>query len=242
MDDGSRRSRLRAFGRRYPPRAAIGDAWDEHRNYVAFAAGLFGLGILLGAALAFAGYNLLELALEYLGENPLGDVEDEELTARFFIVNNSLPYFLSIAGAVSLGLYTAFVMVFNGVIVGNIGVAVTEAVGIDFLLVGILPHGVFELPALFIAAGVGFRLFHRFGQRVLGRRDAFLTKPYLYRTALLVVVGWLMLALAAVIEAHVTPALLDALFPDIENAVGGTNESANATTAVVTAVPFAFKR
>lgn len=214
MSDTSRIGRFRSFVAAYPPRAALGDAWSEHRPHVAFATALFVLGLFVGGALAVAGVNLLELFVEFVGENPFEDIEEEDLTARFFIVNNSRPFLFSILGAASLGLFTAFIMVFNGVIVGNIGVIVGRSAGVDFFLVGVLPHGIFELPSLFIAAGVGFRLFHRFVQRILGRRDAFVSRRYLYRTAVLVVAAWLMLALAAVIEAHVTPVLLDALFAE----------------------------
>lgn len=237
MDDRSRLARFRTFAGAYPPRAAVGDAWSEHRRYVGFAAALFGFGVAIGALLALAGYNLLELLVELVGEDPFPDAEETDLTARFFIANNSLPFVLSIVGAVTLGVYTAWIMVFNGILVGNVGVAVGQAVGFDYILVGLLPHGVFELPALFVAAGVGFRLLHRFAQRVRGTREAFLTKPYLYRTGLFVLVGWLALAVAAVVEAHVTGALLEALFGErLEALEGAANESSERVAAGVSAI------
>ena len=194
--------------------AILAAGWDEHRRYVWFSGGLFALGTVGGIALLLAGVNLLELVAELLDEGLFPELEDEEfeLTATFFIVNNSQAFFMAIVGALSLGLLTAFVMVFNGVVVGNIGAAVGDLVGVDYIVVGLLPHGVFELPALFIAAGVGFRLLHRFGQRIFGSRDAFLTKSYVARTVALVVFGWLLLVLAAFVEAYVTSALLEALF------------------------------
>jgi len=190
--------------------------WTEHRRYTWFAVGLFAFGTVLGAALLFAGVNLLELVTELLEEELFPELEDEEfeLTATFFIVNNTQPFLLSIVGALSLGLLTAFVMIFNGIIVGNISAAIGGTVGFDYIVVGLAPHGIFELPALFIAAGVGFRLIYRLGERVAGSRDAFFTKPYLTRTAALVIFAWLLLVLAAFVEAYVTPELLEALFAD----------------------------
>lgn len=188
--------------------------WAEHRRYVWFSTALFALGTVIGIGLLLAGVNLLELVAELLEEGLFPELEDEEfeLTATFFIANNSQAYVMAILGALSLGLLTAFVMVFNGIVVGNIGAAVGELLGVDYILVGLAPHGIFELPALFIAAGVGFRLLYRFGQRVLGSREAFLTKSYVARTLALVVFGWLLLVLAAFVEAYVTAALLEALF------------------------------
>jgi stage II sporulation protein M len=217
MENRTRGARFRAFVDGYPPRAALADAWDEHSRYVGFAAGLFGLGVLIGVLLFAAGYNLLEVIENLLGEglfpDGIGEMGGFEL-AQFLLVNNSRAFLLSIVGAVTLGLLTAWAMLFNGIIVGNVGALVTENVGLDYILVGLLPHGIFELPALFIAAGVGFRLLSRFVQRIFGRRDAILTKPYLYRTAILVLVGWLLLVVAAFVEAFVTPALLEALFAE----------------------------
>ncbi|MFW6317664.1 MAG: stage II sporulation protein M, partial [Halorubrum sp.] len=195
---------------------SLAAAWDEHRPYVYFSVGLFAFGGLVGAALLVAGVDLTELFLEALGEEFAGDGPeaefDLELTATFFVLQNTPPFLFSIAGALTLGLFTALVMVLNGVLVGNLALSMAGSVGADFVLVGLLPHGVFELPALFVAAGVGFRLVHRFGQRVLGSRDAFVTKAYLSRTAVLVGFAWLLLVVAAFVEAYLTTALLDALF------------------------------
>ncbi|APW97204.1 hypothetical protein CHINAEXTREME_05205 [Halobiforma lacisalsi AJ5] len=190
--------------------------WLEHRRYVRFSIGLFAFGTVVGVVLLLAGVNLLELIAELLEEGLFPELEDGEfqLTATFFIRNNSQPFLLSIVGALSLGLLTAFLMVFNGVIVGNVAAAVGGEIGVGYIVAGIAPHGIFELPALFIAAGVGFRLLYRFGERVFGSRDAFVTKPYLYRTLAFAVFGWLLLVLAAFVEAYVTPELLELLFAD----------------------------
>ncbi|WP_226039750.1 stage II sporulation protein M [Natrinema sp. DC36] len=213
MNEQTQRERDRTTGG-YPPREALADAWDEHSRYVGFAAGLFAFGIIVGIALMAAGYNLLEIIEELVGEPLFPDIGGQSRTElmRFLLVNNTRAFLLSILGALTLGLLTAWAMVFNGVIVGNVGAFVASDVGIGFILVGLLPHGIFELPALFIAAGVGFRLLYRVGQRLRGLRDAILTRRYLYRTGLLVLAGWLLLVVAAVVEAFVTPALLEALF------------------------------
>ncbi|WP_343161660.1 stage II sporulation protein M [Natrialba sp. INN-245] len=191
-------------------------AWIEHRRYVWFSTGLFAFGIVLGFLLLLAGVNLFELVLELLEEELFPELEDEEfeLTASFFIVNNSQPFLLSIVGALSVGVLTAAIMLFNGIIVGNVVGALVGETGIDYVIVGLVPHGVFELAALFIAAGVGFRLLYRFAERIIGYRDAFLTKPYLLRTTALVVFAWLMLVLAAFVEAYITPELLEMLFAE----------------------------
>lgn len=213
MNERTQRERDRSDGG-YPPREALADAWNEHSRYVGFAAGLFAFGIVVGIALMAAGYNLLEIIEDLVGEPLFPDIGGQSRTelARFLLVNNTRAFLLSIIGVLTLGLLTVWAMVFNGIVVGNLGAFVASNVGIGYILVGLLPHGIFELPALFIAAGVGFRLLYRVGQRLRGSRNAILTRRYLYRTGLLVLVGWLLLVVAAIIEAFVTPALLEALF------------------------------
>ncbi|ELZ02901.1 hypothetical protein C482_04551 [Natrialba chahannaoensis JCM 10990] len=196
-------------------------AWVEHRRSVWVATGMFAVGTAIGIALLLAGVNLLEIVAELLEEELLPELEDEqangelEFTATFFIQNNSVPFLMAIGGALTLGLLTAFIMVFNGIIVGNVSAAAAEIAGVDFILAALVPHGIFELPALFLAAGVGFRLLSRFGQRVLGSRDVFFTRPYLVRTAVFVLFAWLLLVLAAFVEAYVTPELLEVLFAEL---------------------------
>ncbi|GAB3677811.1 stage II sporulation protein M [Halopiger thermotolerans] len=206
--------------------AALAAGWDEYRRSVWFATGLFALGTVGGIALLLAGYDLLEMLTELFEEGLFPELEDEtgafEPTATFFVMNNSRVYVLSIVGALSVGLFTAFVMLFNGVIIGNIGASIGQSIGIDYILVGLAPHGIFELPALFIAAGVGFRIVYRFGERLIGSRDAFFTKAYLARTAAVIAFGWLLLVLAAFVEAYVTTTLLEFLFADRLAGAGGT--------------------
>ena len=193
-------------------------AWVEHRRYVWFSVGLFAVGGLLGAALLVAGVDLTELLLEMLEEefappedDPEGDLEID-LSATFFVFQNTPPFLMAVFGVLTLGLATFLVMFVNGVIVGNVALSTAGIAGIDFVIVALLPHGIFELPALFVAAGVGFRLLHRLGQRAIGSREAFVTREYLVRTGTLVVFGWFLLVVAAFVEAYLTPTLLEVLF------------------------------
>ncbi|WP_312910324.1 stage II sporulation protein M [Natronosalvus caseinilyticus] len=203
--------------------ASLEAAWREHRPYVGFAAATFAVGILLGVLLYALGVDLLEFVLEALGEEFTGEELEPggepgsggasiELTAGLFVVNNSGPYVLAILGAVSLGAFTLLIMVFNGILIGNLGAGLGGQMGYAEFVALLVPHGVFELTALFVAAGIGFRLVHRFGQRLRGSRDSFLTKRYLYRTGLLTCFGWFLLVLAAFVEAYVTITIVEALF------------------------------
>lgn len=190
--------------------------WAEHRLHVWFATGVFGFGAVIGALLIAAGVDLTELVVELLAE----EFDEEELaggielSATFFITNNTPPFLASIVGAATLGFLTAVIMLFNGVIIGNLVFALGPELGFGVILALLVPHGIFELPALFVASGVGFRLLHRAGQRIAGTREALFTRAYLGRTAALVGFGWLLLVLAAFVEAYLTIPITDLFFPE----------------------------
>jgi len=89
-----------------------------------------------------------------------------------------------------------------GVFVGEIA----ERLGPLGLAVGLIPHGIFELPALFIAATLGLGLARSLLADLSGTGDAATEATRLGGFFLRIVVP--LLAVAAVVEAFITPALL----------------------------------
>jgi len=189
-------------------------AWAEYRGHVGAATALFAVSLLGGLAMAAAGVDLLEL----LGIQNLEELlpEDFELTAWFVFANNARVYLLLVLGAVSLGLGTVFVLAFNGVLVGwVVGIAAPQ-IGVGPVLALLVPHGIFELPAFWLAGGVGLRLVHLAVNYLRGRRDHFLSRPEWRRTGLLVLVGLVLVAVASVVEVYVTPAVAEAIYGTTE--------------------------
>lgn len=185
-------------------------ALAEHRWHVGAATGLFGLGVLGGVGLHLAGVNLLEVLGLSSPEELLP--EDVELTTWFIFRNNARVLLLLVGGALTLGLLTVLGLVFNGVVIGWVVAVAAGEAGLGLTLALLVPHGVLELPAFWIAAGVAFRLLTRPVSYLLGRYDHVYTRAEAGRAALLVVVALLAVLLAAAIEVHVTPAIAEALF------------------------------
>lgn len=79
-----------------------------------------------------------------------------EITS-FIFFNNFLSGFNGIFFGVLLGVFPIFASVLNGYILGFVGNLVVSSQGF-FHLWRILPHGIFELPAIFISFGLGIRL------------------------------------------------------------------------------------
>ncbi len=120
------------------------------------------------------------------------------------MTNNLTVSFLAYAFGIGAGVGTFYLMFFNGLLLGVIGVACAQH-GISLALWSfVAPHGVLELPAVCIAGGAGLRLAQGFlfpGQLPRGRSLA--RAGYESTRLLLGVVP--MLFLAGIIEAFISP-------------------------------------
>ena len=76
---------------------------------------------------------------------------------QFIFFNNLQSSFFGMISGIFVGIFPAFFAVFNGYILGFVASLTTESDGIGVLW-RILPHGIFELPAVFIVLGFGFKI------------------------------------------------------------------------------------
>jgi uncharacterized membrane protein SpoIIM required for sporulation len=135
--------------------------------YIAFATALFLLGALVAWWYAWQDPSFMSLIVpESLitrvrdrGELWMGSIVGIEPLASTNIMTNNLSVsFGAVAGGMTAGLYTAFLMVFNGLMIGAIGTLVGQN-NLAYPFWGfVFPHGSLELPAIFFAGGAGFLL------------------------------------------------------------------------------------
>jgi stage II sporulation protein M len=107
----------------------------------------------------------------------------------------------------------ALAVLANGVIVGLAQkISVTHGISSIRFYLSIVPHGIFELSAFFIAAGLGIRfglvLYHSWWRLLTGKDNAGLFKNFAaemkYYASLIVI----LLSIAAIVEVTVSPLLL----------------------------------
>ncbi|MFH1326823.1 MAG: stage II sporulation protein M [archaeon] len=129
----------------------------ESKNFIYFVIGLFifvSVSVTLGLQNSQLNLILLEqierLLLEFEG---LGIFQT---IAKIFL-NNFLASFLGVVLGVFLGIPTVLFILTNGYMVGFVSSLAIKERGI-FSLWMLLPHGIFELPAIFISFGLGLRL------------------------------------------------------------------------------------
>lgn len=116
-----------------------------------------------------------------------------------------------ILGVVPIFFLTVFFILTNvvvlGGVIGSVGYVV-DNVALIFLL-GIVPHGVFELPALILSFAMGIYLCKKVTW-VLFKKERVLLKIVM-KNCMMMYIGVVipLLALAAIIEAYLTPCLLN---------------------------------
>ena len=96
----------------------------------------------------------------------------------------------------------------NGWLLGFISVMVSQEKSVGFVLAGLLPHGIFELPALILgeAAALSFGAVVILALFKKERRSLLL--PSLKQNLKYLMIALALLLPAAIIETYVTPLLL----------------------------------
>jgi stage II sporulation protein M len=74
----------------------------------------------------------------------------------FIFLNNLQASFFSMAFGVFFGIFPLLVLIFNGYFSGFVSYLATRSSGWGSLF-SLVPHGIFELPAIFISTALGFR-------------------------------------------------------------------------------------
>ena len=118
----------------------------EVRWYIIAAILIFVAGNILAILVPSLGENILRDVLEFL--KPFKNKNAPELVIAIFLRNASSALF-AILFSFFFGLLPTLAAVFNGITMG----AVLNRNPLNFFM--LLPHGIFELPAIFIAWGLG---------------------------------------------------------------------------------------
>jgi uncharacterized membrane protein SpoIIM required for sporulation len=194
--------------------------------YVTAAFAIFAASALVGIVLT---WQDPDFARTMLGPRMMASIDKQEMWTHSIVAvkpvassaiatNNMTVAFSMFSGGILAGIGTLLMTIFNGLLLGVVATACWAA-GMSLKLWSfITPHGSLELPAIFIAAGAGFRLaagllfpgyLHRRDSLIAGGADAV--------KLLLGVIP--MLAVAGAIEGFVSPSDIAWQF---KFALGGT--------------------
>ena len=171
--------------------------------------------VIAGGVGAILTYQNPDLKVKILGPQMVDTIDRHEmwthsivgikpLASSAIMTNNMSVGFTTFAFGITAGLGTIYMMAFNGLLIGVISMACALS-GMSLQLWSfVAPHGVLELPAIFIAGGAGLRIAQGLlFPGVLPRRES-LTRAGL--EAVQLVLGTIpILIIAGLIEAFVSP-------------------------------------
>jgi stage II sporulation protein M len=122
-------------------------------------------------------------------------------------LKNLLASAMAILLGLGLGLVPLLVVTSNGFLLGIVAYGAVQKVGILYLLAGILPHGIIELPVVLLSIAIGFRLGHLLALTILREKEDLSGET---RTAVHFLARWVapLLLLAAAIETFITPLVI----------------------------------
>jgi uncharacterized membrane protein SpoIIM required for sporulation len=132
--------------------------------YTLAAFGFFLVGALVGLILTL---ERPEFMHHILGPQMVETIDRREMWTHSIVgikpiassaimTNNLGVAFMTFASGITGGVMTLYMMIFNGLLIGVIGAACWMAGMSRQLWSFVAPHGVLELPAIFIAGGAGF--------------------------------------------------------------------------------------
>lgn len=127
------------------------------------------------------------------------------LTAMDVFVVNSRILLVLVLGGFVLAIPTVLSLMLNGIGFGSIVIAILDGGSLRSVVLTLGPHGLFELPAVWLAGGVGIHISHRVLAYCVGRTDSPIDRQYgqLWLGMVLVAIG--LAGIGAVIEITITP-------------------------------------
>ena len=133
------------------------DYMKVSKNFIYSVVIVFLLFFFIGFFIKAPGI-LEERILEFIKEllKKTADMSQPELT-RFIFFNNLQSSFMGMLFGIVLGIFPVLTTLANGYLLGFVAEKTVGKEGI-FILWRLFPHGIFELPALFISLGLGLKL------------------------------------------------------------------------------------
>ncbi|MBI4296358.1 MAG: stage II sporulation protein M [Chloroflexi bacterium] len=176
--------------------------------WVLVAAVLFALGFVLGLATPASAIRLFSEEFEALKGLTQILKPFQVTTAVFIFLKNVSAVLLSFIFSPIFLLLPLLSLLLNGWLLAFVAVMVTQQKSVLYVLAGVLPHGIFEIPAFIVGQAAALSFGTVAILALFGRRDPSHVSASLRRNLRYVAVAVVLLAPAALVETFVTPLLI----------------------------------
>jgi stage II sporulation protein M len=181
----------------------------NYKRWVVVAILLFGIGLIFGLA---APTSIASFVSEDISA-ALKEISDivvpfSVLTVIFIFVKNASALLLSFAFSPIFCLLPILSLILNGWVIAFVSNVVIQEESLSFLLAGLLPHGIFEIPAFIIGEAAALSFGAMVILTLFKRRDGSLLLLRLKQNLRYLMIALALLLPAAIIETYVTPLFL----------------------------------
>ncbi|RZN60403.1 stage II sporulation protein M [Methanonatronarchaeum sp. AMET6-2] len=185
--------------------------WSEFVGFTKRHIGLFGVSIGFFLVGIVGGWYLGGLIPFGMPELELPQQVDLGVNGGFaslflYLMFHNWTVAIGVAfGGIVFGLPTVGALVLNGGIVGVVAALIGD---MGFVLAGILPHGVIEVPAIALAGAMGLKIALDVKDYVWGELDVMELGETIEKIMLALVGLFPLFAVAGIVEAFITPVIL----------------------------------
>ncbi len=181
------------------------------RSYILFSSLVFAASALFGYAIARNYPAETQTIIEEMKKMFLFEEETTQLGLFLFILENNITkLFIILPLGIFAGLIPFFSVSFNGFILGAFAEIVSQEASWQFFILGIIPHGIIEIPVLILSSAIGMRIGKVAFYRLFSKKESLqeeLAKALKFFVLILIP----LLFIAAFIETFVTSEILAVL-------------------------------
>ena len=198
-------------------RACSGSFTAFERTYTTcgMGAAAFGVLVLLGFAAGMIFPDMAQQILQNFAAQieQLGltnDVPQSQMMATLFFNNITASLLSMLYGLIPFLPLSALALGTNALMLGAFAaIYQQQGIGLGVYVLGVLPHGIFELSALILSCALGLLICRTGTERILKKSDTPFFRRVLDCIRVFLTFSVPLLLVAALIETYVTPALLN---------------------------------
>ncbi len=180
----------------------------NYRRAAIVTVGILILTCVIGGFTVHADPSVGESMVAMMNDEVFNSIQSENpaVVAFNIFANNTQTSVILLIGGASFGLITTLILSFNGFVIGIVIEYVRQEQGLYVILAGILPHGIFEIPALLLAGMFGLLIGEELWRELHGTGDTILVAQQMGKQFLAYVLP--LLGIAAIIEGFITPEII----------------------------------